>query len=756
MNQKQLKLNETTNVHSQVIQLFKNQGYDFYSTEDNQKEKITIDSSLMERENLRNPILKRIFIKKIQEINNITQEEAEKVYKEIKEFQTRNLFLKSKEFYQILINGFKLKTKEGKIKIIKLIDFENSNNNHFLLYHEFIIQYLDHNQTRRPDFIVFINGIPIAIFELKNLNESIIKAFEDHKAKKEDIPQLYIYSQILVISNYWKTKVGSKTANYERFFDWLGINSDEDLEEKEANEILKYYYKGQEISSLEVLIRGLFHKERLLDYLQNFIIYDETNKAQIIAMSHQFYAANKAIKKTKDIIINKKRDRRIGTIWHTQGSGKSLTMFFYVNKLLKQKELNNPLVVMITDRQELDDQLSSVFEKFLKTTYRAESINHLSELLSLTQGGVIFTTIQKFQNIENFPKLSERDNIIVIADEAHRSQYRKLAQNLRKVLPNASFLGFTATPISQKDRDTVLVFGDYISKFTLDKALRHRIVVPIFYESRLPEFHLKEEDFIEAEKIFETVTDALDLNNSTDSFLFGTKRGYCVHFASSFATMARMVGIPSRVVTGYRGNRGNGLKSYLIIKERDAHAWVELLIDRHWVRYETTAFASKMDEDTRLLLNPQKSGEQSSINLYLMYIKYQIDTWVLNYSYIRQLQLLNKAQNNPWFIVKFIGSIILVILFSYILIARFRRPVCYDELLCIIAPLIDRLKESGYRREDRETMHQFLQRYIDENPNSRDIAEIDRLYEEIRYGGSSSQKRIKTLKEMVDSSKIEI
>jgi len=250
--------------------------------------------------------------------------------------------------------------------------------------------------------------------------------------------------------------------------------------------------------------------------------------------------------------------------------------------------------------------------------------------------------------------------------------------------------------------------------------------------------------------------DALDLNNSTDSFLFGTKRGYCVHFASSFATMARMVGIPSRVVTGYRGNRGNGLKNYLIIKEKDAHAWVELLIDRHWVRYETTAFASKMDEDTQLLLNPQKSGEQSSINLYLMYIKYQIDTWVLNYSHIRQLQLLNKAQNNPWFIVKFIGSIILIILFSYILIARFRRPVCYDELLCIIAPLIDRLKESGYRREDRETMHQFLQRYIDENPNSRDIEEIDRLYEEIRYGGSSSQKRIKTLKEMVERSKIEI
>jgi len=242
----------------------------------------------------------------------------------------------------------------------------------------------------------------------------------------------------------------------------------------------------------------------------------------------------------------------------------------------------------------------------------------------------------------------------------------------------------------------------------------------------------------------------LDLNNSTDSFLFDTKRGYCVHFASSFATLSRMVGVPSRVITGYRGNRSNSLKNYLIVKEKDAHAWVELLIKGRWVRYDATTLASYMDSDTESLLNQTNNNKQSAINMYFMYMKYQIDTWILNYSYIRQMQLLDKAEKNPWFVAKFIGAIILIILFSYILISRFRTPLCHDKLLCLLSPLIDKLKDNGFSREDEETMHKFLQRYIELNPESIEIENIDRIYEQIRYAEDNSPKLLEELKRNID------
>jgi len=244
--------------------------------------------------------------------------------------------------------------------------------------------------------------------------------------------------------------------------------------------------------------------------------------------------------------------------------------------------------------------------------------------------------------------------------------------------------------------------------------------------------------------------EALDLNNSTDNFLFDKKRGYCVHFASAFATLSRMVGVPSRVITGYRGNKGNSLKNYLIIKEKDAHAWVELLIKGHWVRYDPTALASYMDADTQSLLNQNNNNESSAINIYFMYLKYQIDSWILNYSHIRQMQLLNKAENNPWFIAKFIGSILLIILLSYILIIRFRKPLCDDKLICLISPLIEKLQINGFTREDGESMHNFLQRYLEVNPENIEIKNIDVIYEQIRYAENNSPKLLKELKKNID------
>ena len=225
----------------------------------------------------------------------------------------------------------------------------------------------------------------------------------------------------------------------------------------------------------------------------------------------------------------------------------------------------------------------------------------------------------------------------------------------------------------------------------------------------------------------------LDLNNSTDSFLFDSKLGYCVHFASSFVTMSRMVGVPARVVTGYLGNPSNSVNNYLAVKERNAHAWAELLIDGRWVRYETTSWASKIEEESQELLNQDNTKKDKDTNLYLMYIKYQVETWILHYSHFRQLQLLDKARKDPIFIAKFVASILFLILISFLTIRYIRRPKCEDKLLCLMRPLVERVEKEGYIREDGETMHRFLLRYLEAKPDHAEIAEIDKLYQEIRY-----------------------
>lgn len=248
--------------------------------------------------------------------------------------------------------------------------------------------------------------------------------------------------------------------------------------------------------------------------------------------------------------------------------------------------------------------------------------------------------------------------------------------------------------------------------------------------------------------------DVLDINHTTDSFLFDTHRGYCVHFASSFVTMARMAGIPARIVTGYKADPVNGLKNYLAVKEEDAHAWAELYIDEHWVRYETTSTASKIENNGELN-DPDKSVEDSSnalykeINLYLMYVKYQVETWILYYSHIRQLQLLDYAKKNPAFIVSFVLSIIALVLLTFIIIAYFKRPQYGSETLAIIHPLLKKLKKEGYPRKKEETLHQYLLRTSKVYPHTSFIREIDALYEEIIYADKSSHKRKKELKTLI-------
>jgi transglutaminase-like putative cysteine protease len=251
--------------------------------------------------------------------------------------------------------------------------------------------------------------------------------------------------------------------------------------------------------------------------------------------------------------------------------------------------------------------------------------------------------------------------------------------------------------------------------------------------------------------------DPLDINNTTDSFLFDKRHGYCVHFASSFVTMARMAGIPARVVTGYKADIVNSLNNYLAVKERDAHAWAELYIDEHWVRYETTSTASGIDAQTAEAMDIQGQNKEKNqllkrLNLYLMYAKYQVETWILYYSNIRQLQLLQYAKENPRFILLFVLSLVTLVLITFSITLYFRRPLCTHETLCILQPLLKALNKEGYIREKNETLHQYFLRYLKDNPHKNAIKDVDNYYEKITYGNDTSKATMKKLKEMVKKS----
>jgi type I restriction enzyme R subunit len=471
-----------------------------------------------ERESYKHVVLKKRFITAIKRINPwLTDGLAEEVYRKVLDLDPPDFLMKGKNFYEYLIKGVKIsfkQSREEETRIVRLIDFENPENNEFLVANQFTVEsQYESRRFRRPDMVVFVNGLPIAIFEFKsfNSNETAKDAYNDLKIKMKDIPQLYVYSQILVASDGLETKYGSPTSDWDRFFVWEGMLSDDDVMVREIEEgHFQYIYNEQELTSLEVLLKGLFRKE--LEYIEDFILYERFKEAyeKRIAMYHQFYPVRKAVERTVKCVLEGKtpEERRIGVVWHTQGSGKSLTMLFYARKVLKVKALENPLILFITDRRNLDEQLYELFS-FMPIVKHAESISELQDLLRTSAGGIIFATIQKFgkNKEEEYPFLTDRRNIIVVADEAHRSQYRELAQNLRKALPNASFMGFTATPIELQDRNTYLVFGDPISVYSMDKAVKHRVIVPIYYEARLSELYLTNE-FIDEE--FEAISEFME------------------------------------------------------------------------------------------------------------------------------------------------------------------------------------------------------------------------------------------------------
>jgi type I restriction enzyme R subunit len=345
------------------------------------------------------------------------------------------------------------------------------------------------------------------VIELKNpADESatIWSAFNQLQTYKHEIPSLFTYNALLVISDGMEARVGSLSADAERFMPWRTVEGEE--------------LAPASMPQLQVVIQGLFEKRRLLDFIRFFIVFEDDGSAapiKKVAGYHQFHAVNKALQTTIEA-TRESGDGRAGVVWHTQGSGKSLTMVFYAGRLVLHPKLQNPTIVVITDRNDLDDQLFGTFsrcdELLRQEPVQAENREHLQMLLQVSSAGIVFTTIQKFMPMEGdrYPELSDRRNIIVIADEAHRSQYDFVdgfARHMRDALPNASFIGFTGTPIEKADANTRAVFGDYISVYDIQRAVEDKATVPIYYESRLAKLDLNEKEKPKVDKDFEEVTE---------------------------------------------------------------------------------------------------------------------------------------------------------------------------------------------------------------------------------------------------------
>lgn len=436
----------------------------------------------------------------------VTQDTCDAVLAHILSRESQNLIEENRRIHRLLNEGipFDYRTEAGLLRYdyLRVIDFNNPDNNDWLVLKQFTV--IEGEHERRPDIVVFVNGLPLAVIELKApaaQRASIIEAFHQLQTYKEEIPSLFRSNFLLVTSDGVHARYGSISADLDRFMRW-----------RTADGVAT---AGPDELEQSVLIAGLFDKRTLLDLLRGFVVFGNRGRGviKIIAGYHQYYAVRKAVTRTVEATADT-GDRKVGVVWHTTGSGKSFLMAFYAGQLIGHPALENPTILVVTDRVDLDDQLDNTFvlceELLRQTPMQATSRENLQDLLSRQAGGVILANIQKF-GVESgaealFPLLSERRNILVIADEAHRSQYgfkakhRKdgtiaygFAAHMRNALPNASFIGFTGTPIERNDINTPAVFGDYIDIYDLSTAVADEATVPIYYESRLARIELPDE-----------------------------------------------------------------------------------------------------------------------------------------------------------------------------------------------------------------------------------------------------------------------
>ncbi|MBI5525563.1 MAG: type I restriction endonuclease subunit R [Deltaproteobacteria bacterium] len=468
-----------------------------------------------ERKSFGECILEKRFRASLASINpGIPAEAIDEAVRKVLRIDSPNLVEANQNFHWWLVNGVPVEyaRMDGSIAgdQVKLVDFENPENNDWLAVNQFTVIESGHN--RRPDIVAFVNGLPIGVIEIKNPADekaTVLSGFRQLQTYKAEIPSLFTCNEVLVTSDGLQARIGSLTADFEWFMPWRTIEGEE--------------LAPKSMIELEVLIKGVFDKARFLDLVRNFVVYEgDKGKLPVKKMAgyHQFHAVRKAVETTV-VASRPSGDRRAGVVWHTQGSGKSLTMVFFTGKIVLHPDMENPTIIVLTDRNDLDDQLFGTFTRcqgvLRQSPEQAESREDLRQKLQVASGGIIFTTVQKFMpetRGEKYPLLSDRRNIIVIADEAHRSQYDFIdgfARNIRLGLPKASFIGFTGTPIELTDKNTRAVFGNYVSIYDIQRAVTDGATVPIYYEGRLARLELREDEKPRIDAEFEEVTEGEEI-----------------------------------------------------------------------------------------------------------------------------------------------------------------------------------------------------------------------------------------------------
>lgn len=528
------------NIEEFAVELFEQLGYKYFYGPD-----IALDGEMMLRKSLEEVVLKDALRSAVYRINGeLPKDVCDEAVNQVLRIASPDVLANNEAFHRMMTEGVVVSVHSDgaeRGELVWLVDFENVENNDFAVINQYTI--VENGKNKRPDVILFVNGLPLVVIELKNAadeNATIQSAFRQIETYKDAIPSLFTYNALVVISDGLEARAGSMSAGFSRMMAWKTADG-----RVEASKL---------VSQLEVLIQGMLNKKTLLDLIRSFTVFEKTKTEdkktgvtsiktiKKIAAYHQYYAVNRAVESTiratginlDDICVLKESpenyglksvkeqprgDRKAGVVWHTQGSGKSLSMVFYVGKVVRA--LSNPTIVVITDRNDLDDQLFGTFadckQLLRQTPVQADSREQLKSLLSVASGGVVFTTIQKFQpetgNV--YEQLTDRSNVIVIADEAHRTQYGfkaktvevrneadevvgseikyGFAKYLRDALPNATYLGFTGTPIEATDVNTPAVFGNYVDVYDIAQAVEDGATVRIFYESRLAKVELSSE-----------------------------------------------------------------------------------------------------------------------------------------------------------------------------------------------------------------------------------------------------------------------
>ena len=530
-----------------------------------------------ERE-LHEVVLRERLYRAVRRLNpQLPPETCEEVVRKVTRMDFPDILGNNRAFHALLTEGVDttFRNAAGEVRTEKawLLDFERPTNNEFVALRQLTV--VENQKNRRADTVVYINGMPLVLLEFKNPNDpnaTLLNAFNQLQTYQREIPSLFRYNTFLIIGDGIHARAGTISSDFNRFMPWKSTDGEHIVDTGRPDQ--------------ETLLRGMLNKTTLLDLIRHFILFEETREKTIkkIAQYHQYYAVNKSIR-TTIAAAGPEGDRRGGVVWHTQGSGKSLSMVFFAGKLVQSLEMENPTVVILTDRNDLDQQLFGTFsacrDLLRQSPRQAENRDGIKDLLRVASGGIVFTTIQKFLVLEElsrdadgkrkmvagrYPELSQRRNIVVVADEAHRSQYDMIdgfARHLRDALPNATFLGFTGTPIEKADANTRAIFGNYVDVYDIKRAVDDGATVPIYYESRLARIKLDEAaSEVLDQKINELLDDYSENDERTEQL---ERKAKWVRIEAVVGSKSRLEQVAKDLVEHFERRSATGMSKAMVV-----------------------------------------------------------------------------------------------------------------------------------------------------------------------------------------------